>query len=110
MTFRVRYPTTQALAEFFGVDVQTQEDVWTFSVSGPDAVELEFSFDPIADSVQTRVLHRGQQAAVTSHEGVTEVRIDGTMLFVQCVSPSYAITLRLAVAPAISVEWAGLRT
>lgn len=106
----MNYPSYIDLLEFFAVEPNVEDEVHTYQAQDSSGITLSFSFNASDDSVQTVVKQDGRIVSLTSHECLTRMWIDGTMLRAEFKSDDYRITLSLIIRPFVRIEWSGLRT
>ena len=102
--------TLQDLLEFFWAEPLVDDTVSMYSVTDARGVELQFSFDEVAASIQTLVLLNGEALANVSHEQLVRLRIYGDTLVAECRGADCVSKLELRVRPQIAVQWSSLRT
>ncbi len=108
----LKWPSELEFLEFFLVEPEKQDTVYSYDVTDSRGVNLIFSFDVMTDSIQTVLKIKGSEIAIIVIEGLEKILIDNTNRDKPFLRAEFfnknIVKLNLAVQPDIKVNWSGL--
>ena len=104
-------PDDIALLEFFGEGPSAAEPAdgfWAYTISDPRGVMLEFSFNVLEGSVQTRLEVGGLPLSVVSHECAESIGVEAGDLVARFRPADTKTELRISLRDHIECTWSTL--
>ncbi|MGO4883322.1 MAG: hypothetical protein ACLP59_21270 [Bryobacteraceae bacterium] len=108
----LRVPDALEMLEFFEaepVEAAPEDGYWCYEVAGEAGVRLRFSFNTLAQSVETVIWSHGHKLISVTEEGAEHLSIRDGLLVGSFEAGRFESRLEVRIKPRIEVTWSRLR-